>query len=149
MMIEFLSQTNVDYTRKKAINRLFQGKADMEAVVSFSYLTKANRTWAMKVNYDYSNVTTYATTGYNYSYLGLMIPMGKMKDKKSNEMIGSIGMRYKKLGDYSRQFEMWDTGSANMKSPTNAIDKKKTHCRAHIGAQQIGVNRFIVMEPLS
>lgn len=147
LLVDYLGNTNVDYTRKKVISRLFQGSASMEVVVGFSYFTKGSRTYMFKVNYDYSNVTTYGSTGYNYSHLGIFIPMGKSRDSKTSEMVGSIGYRYKKLGNYSREFKMWDTGSANMDRPTNTIDYKRTSCMAHIGAHQIAANRFITLEP--
>lgn len=147
LLVDYIGNTDVDYTRKRVTNQLMGGSSETEVAISFSYFKKGGRTYMFKVNYDFSNEKTYGTTGYNYEHLGMLIPMGKSKDARTGDMVPSIGYRYKKKGNYSREMYLWDTGSVDMANPTNDVDEKRTHARAHIGAQQIAVNRFISLEP--
>lgn len=147
LLPDFLDNTNVDYTKKQLGQNLWGANMEMAVAIGFSHFQKSGKNYMFKINYDFSNQKTYGSTGYDYSNMGALIPMGTSKDARTGDMVGSIGYRYKKKGDYSREFEMWDTGSVYMNTPTNSVDKKFTHIRAHIGAQQIGVNRFISLLP--
>lgn len=147
MLPDFLDNTNVDYTMKRVAENHFGANMDMAVAMGFSAFKKSGKNYLFKINYDFSNQKTYGSTGYDYGYMAALIPMGKSKDARTGDMVGSIGYRYKKLGSYNREFEMWDQGTANVANPTGTVDKRYTYCRAHFGAQQIGVNRFIALEP--
>jgi hypothetical protein len=147
LLPDFLDNTNVDYTMKRVADNYFGKNMDMAVSIGFSAFTKSGKTYLFKINYDFSNQKTFGTTGYNYGYMAAFIPMGKSKDARTGDMVGSIGYRYKKLGNYNREFEMWDEGTANVPVKTGRKDKRYTFCRSNYGAQQIGAHRFIALEP--
>lgn len=150
MLVDYIKNTDVDYTRKVVTDELFNGLQKMEVTVSWKYFTKSDRTFAFKRMHDFSNIKTYGSPGSKVPQLGILIPMDYTKDAKTGAGLPSIGYRYSKLGDYSREFEMWDIRGAggNTASYNTAIDKIVTYSRAHIGAHQVGANRFIVLEPV-
>jgi hypothetical protein len=148
LLYDYLLDTNIKYEniRRNVTDTLFGKMSEREVSVGFGYFEKSGRTYAFKRNFDYDNPQTYGSTGYDYPNLGILIPLGKSRDKSTGKSVGSIGCRYKKLGSYNREFEMWNVGGAGNIQKTDGVDRILSYSRADIGAHQIAANRFIVVQ---
>lgn len=145
-----IEDANVNYFKETDINYVktyFGGDEGLAMSVGFKSFTKSGRTHNFRKMGIFSHPKVGGATGYNYPGMALVLPMNKRKDKKTLEMIPSFGMRYKKLGEYSRMSEVWDVSGAGTGRKVIANDMANFYQRMHIGAHHIGVNRFILLDP--
>lgn len=142
-MVDYMKETMVDYTSK----RLFNGDTELCASVDFNSIKKGGRYFNFKRMGIFSHPKVGGASGYNYSKMGLFLPVDLQKDKKTGDMIPSFGCRYKKLGSYSRQMEMFNVSGAGPGLKVLAKDVANWYQRMHIGAQHIGANRFVMLDP--
>ena len=148
LLVSYNYDTGIDNSIDAVANNLFGGDKGKAMLINWAYLFKSGRRYMFKMMKDWSNPKTYGTTGYKTQDLCLMIPADKKADVKTKAMLPSFGIRYKALGDYSRKLEVWDIAGAGGQSKyVTDVDQIKHHARAHIGAQHIAANRFIVVNP--
>lgn len=143
-LIDYMKETMVDYTAES----VFQGDKGLAASVDFVSLKKGNRNFNFKRMGIFSHPKVGGATGYNYSKMGLFLPIDTKKDKATGEAIPSFGCRYKKLGTYSRQTEVFDIRGAGPGTKVLAQDIANWYQRMHIGAQHIAANRFVMLDPV-
>lgn len=144
VLVDYFKDTGVDYTTKS----LFGGDSGLAASVDFrSMKTSGGRVFHFQRMGQFSHPKIGGAAGYRFPQMGLFLPLNKMKDKKSGEMIPSIGSRYKKLGAYDRKMEVWDVSGAGTSRKVTPNDFANFYQRAHIGAHHIGVNRFVLLDP--
>ncbi|GAH25985.1 unnamed protein product, partial [marine sediment metagenome] len=79
--------------------------------------------------------------------MGICIPLNRRKDPKSNNMVESIGCRYKGLGKYNRRMEVWSVGGAGEGLKVTEMDTRDTYLRAHVGAHHRGGNQMVLIDP--
>jgi len=142
----------VDFTKEahdftSVSSSLFGGDAGLALSVGFKTIKKSGITYLVKPLYALSDKNTLGASGYDYDKKGILFPLNELKDKKNGEMISSIGMRYKEYNGISRMMKYWYEGSEGLVTPTDGWDNKRTNCRSEIGAQWMGANRFVVIEP--
>lgn len=143
VLVDYNKETMVSYTAKK----LFQGNEGLAADVDFVSIKKGQRNFNFKRMGIFSHPKVGGAPGYNYSKMAIFLPLGTMKDKKTMEDVPSVGCRYKKLGPYSRATEVFDIRGAGPGTKVLAQDIANWYQRMHIGAQHIGVNRFVLLDP--
>ncbi len=144
VLVDYFKDTGVDYTTKN----VFGGDAGLAASVDFRSLkTSGGRVFHFQRMGQFNHPKIGGAASYRFPQMGLFLPLNKMKDKKSGDMIPSIGSRYKALGQYSRKMEVWDVSGAGSGRKVTANDLANFYQRAHIGAHHIGVNRFVLLDP--
>jgi len=151
MLVDYLANTNIDYARQAVNQKLFKGDESLGVSVNFSYLQKSSRTYLMHRMGGFSNLKTFGLSGYNYSKLGLIIPLDKGRDPKTKEDIPSIGTRYRAMGAYNRRMitaPIHGIGATPAGGiPVTTIDKSNTYQMAHMGNEFFGLNRMIIIDP--
>jgi len=148
----YFMDTNINFTTKVVNDVLFKKNESLGATVNFKYLTKSERTFLFKRMGNFSNPKTFgadysATVKYDMPSMGLCIPLNRRKDPKNNNMVESIGCRYKGLGKYNRRMEVWNVGGAGEGLKVTEMDTRDTYLRAHIGAHHRGGNQFVLIDP--
>ena len=145
-MVEYLSGVGagVDYT--KVESQIFKGNRELSMSVNFKAFTKGGVTFMLTPKPSWSNPQTFGAAGYDMPYYGLITPLSKVKDPKTNKMNNNIETRYRAKDGYSRRFELWNLNGAGGGTYVTDIDKTNTQLRAHLGLQVLGANQMIVMK---
>ena len=146
-LVTYFANTNINYAKQAVNEALFNNNESLSASVNFKYLVKSERTFLMKRMGVLSNPKLYGAEGYGGPQLGIFLPINKRKDPVSGNMVESIGVRYRGLGQYSRRMEVWQVGGAGPGLKVTDIDARNTYQRCHIGAHFRGGNQFVLMEP--
>jgi hypothetical protein len=94
----------------------------------------------------FNNPKLYGATGYSAPQMGIWMPINKRKDPVSGNMVESMGVRYRGLGNYNRRMEVFQVGGAGNGLKVTEFDRRDTYQRCHIGAHFRGGNQFILME---
>lgn len=145
-----LENTLVDYFKDSEISYVvanqFGGDAGLAASVGFRSLKKGDRNFNFKRMGMFSHPKVGGASGYNFSKMGLFLPIDMRKDAKTGESMPSIGMRYKALGNYNRQMEVFDIRGAGPGQKVIAKDIANWYQRSHVGTQHVGLNRFVLLE---
>ncbi len=126
-----------------------EGQKSADLAIDFSSFSKNGRTWHFKRMDSFNHPKFYGAPGFNFRNMMVMTPMDKQRDADPSgkgNMIPSIGMRYKSLGDYNRQMKVWKTGGAQ--ASTNQTDKDEMNQRTEFGSEYIASNRFFLTEAL-
>lgn len=147
VLVTYFTDTNVKFVKENAAQDLFAGNRKLEASVSFKYLQKASRTFMFKRMGVFSHAKLYGATGYNGPDLGVLLPIGRKKDLKTNKMMPTIGCRYKKLGPYNRMMEVWDVNGAGPGLKVTANDVSQHFMRCNIGAHYMAGNQIVLLTP--
>lgn len=137
-MVAYLANTNaqfVDPVQKKAVE------------IGFKRLEKGGRTFMFDTMYELSNRQTLGITGSVYEGAGMFLPIMKMRDAKSGQLVDNIGARYKEKNGYSRKMEIWSVNGAGPGLKVTDIDKASTYMRGDIGAHILGANQMIWLQP--
>lgn len=148
-LVTYFANTNIEYTRKVVNDMLFNKNESLGASVNFKYLTKSGRTFLFHKLDGFSNPKTYGSTGYDMQKMGVICPLDKSKDPKTNESIPSIGVRYRAMGGYNRRMitsTLSGIGASYKRQPVTTIDKTNTYQFAHMGTEFYGINRFILID---
>lgn len=142
-LVDYFKDTNIKYVADSN----FGGDEGLAASVGFKSLKKGDRNFNFKRMGIFSHPKVGGAAGYDYSKMGLFLPLDMRKDAKTGVMMPSIGSRYKKLGKYSRKTEVWNVSGAGDGMKVIGADLANFYMRMHVGAQHIGVNRFILVRP--
>lgn len=145
VLVEYFKDTNIQFARQRSNEVLFNGNESLGAAVNFKYLVKSERTFNFKRLMDLHNPKTFGATGYDYSKIAIFLSLGKKRDARTGEMIPSIGMRYRKLGNYSRKMEIWENGTAGLRLKIGDVDGNSTYIRSHCGFEAFGANQFALV----
>lgn len=148
----YFADTNINFTRQVVNNAIFNKNESLGASVNFKYLTKNERTFMFKRFGNLSNPQTYgAYTGSAYQYefpsMGIFLPINRKKDAKGKNLVESIGVRYRGMGNYSRRMEVWQVGGAGPGLKVTEFDSRYTYQRCHMGAHFRGGNQFVLLDP--
>lgn len=141
----YFNNTNIVFAEQNVRAALFGNNEGLSAAVGFSYLKKGDRTYMFKRMGYFSNRNTVGTAGSKTPTMGLMLPINKRKDPVNSEMVSSIGMRYKALGQYNRRTEIWDVRGAGNGLKVTDLDKTSSYIRGNIGAHHRGGNQMILL----
>jgi hypothetical protein len=145
-LVEYFKDTNIQFARQTTNDVLFNNNESLGASVNFKYLTKSERTFLMKRMGVFNNPKLYGATGYSAPQMGIWMPINKRKDPVSGNMVESMGVRYRGLGNYNRRMEVFQVGGAGNGLKVTEFDRRDTYQRCHIGAHFRGGNQFILME---
>lgn len=142
-MVNYFKNTDISYVSQN----YFKGSEGLAMSVGFKSFNKSGRTYNFQKMGIFSHPKVGGATGYPYPSMGLFLPMNKQKDKKTGEAIPSFGCRYKSLGAYSRKMEVWNVSGAGSGVKVIPEDLANFYMRTHVGAQHIGANRFVLLDP--
>lgn len=142
-LVDYFKDSDISYV----VNNQFGGNEKLAMSVGFKSLRKGDRVFNFKRMGMFSHPKVGGATGYNFTNMGVFVPLDYRRDAKTGDNIPSVGSRYKKLGAYSRQFETFNVSGAGPGLKVLAADLANWYQRQHIGAQHIGANRFILVEP--
>jgi hypothetical protein len=134
----YLSNTNAQFTtaaEEKAVN------------IGYRKLIKGGRTFLYDTEFALSDRQTFGIAGSTYEGAGFMMPMMKVRDVKSGQLVDNIGARYKEKNGYSRKMEIWSVSGAGPGLKVTDIDKKSTYMRTDMGAHILGPNQMIWLTP--
>lgn len=143
-MVAYLANTNIIYEIEQQLGSRF-GVDGKSISVDFSYLKKSNRTFMFKRMMEFSNRQTFGITGSITDGMGVFLPMNKVKDAKSGQMLDNIGARYKNLNGYSRKMEVWSVNGAGPGMKVSSVDVNKSFIRTDMGAHIMGANQMILV----
>ena len=108
--------------------------------LGFSGFKRSGYRFAVK-RYDLFNEYGFGAAT-NHQSNAIILPMGLSKDPQTGFSIPAFSKRYKAMGNYSREREVWRTGGANGVY-TNNIDEIRINYRSEIGYEFFGINRFV------
>lgn len=145
-LVTYFADSNIQYARQTTNDAIFNSDESLGASVNFKYLTKSERTFMFKRMGNFSNPKTYGAEGYDAKNMGLFLPVDRKKDPVSNDMVPSIGVRYRALGPYSRRMQVWKVGGTGPGLMVTEFDKENTYQRCHLGFEGLGGNRMVLME---
>lgn len=148
-MTSFFNFTEIDYVVKEAIATMFGGQEGKYMEVGFSAMKKSQYHYFFKKMGLFSDQTSFGAPGYTTPGLGLVFPIGRMKDKKNDRDVPTFGVRYKKLGDYSRKFEVWSLSGAGPGMKVLSRDVHNYYMRAHVGFEGIAGNQMCLFNPVT
>lgn len=141
--------TGVDFTETIMNSGLVGDGADARSKavnLDFTALKIGNRWYYFKELMEFNMPDTLGATGFPYPDMMLMVPAGMTADAKTRELIPYSGVRYKKLGDYSRRAQAWSYGAAGKDGTfVGNVDMHYDYMRSHIGAQHVNVNQCVIV----
>ncbi len=146
-LVDYFNNTNINFVQQAMTSELFYNNKGLAMSVGFSALTKGSRTFAFKKMPVFSHQKLYGAVGYSSAGLGVMIPMAKKKDKLTQKDVPTIGMRYKKLGPYSRMMEVWNVSGAGPGFKVIGKDVHNHFLRCHVGAHNMAGNQMVLVNP--
>lgn len=146
-LVDYFKDTNINYVTERATKQLFGGNKGLAMSVGFKYLMKAQRTFAFKQMGVFSHPKLYGADGFKTPGLGVVLPIGRRKDKLTQNMIPTFGCRYKKLGNYSRMMEVWNVSGAGPGLKVTQFDTHNHFLRCHMGFHGIAGNQGILLNP--
>jgi hypothetical protein len=146
-LVDYFKDTNINYVTDRMSADMFGGNKALAASVAFKMFTKGERTFALKRMPIFSHAKLYGASGYNHAGQGILIPMGKKKDKLTNMDLPTFGCRYKKLGPYSRMMEVWNVSGAGPNTKVIAEDLHNYYMRCHVGFHGMAGNQMILWDP--
>jgi len=147
----------VDYLDNTAISYAFDGSgvnSTKMVSVGFKGIQKAETVFLFKKLGTLSNTTTYAEVGFeDKNNLAVVCPMRKdqaytTSDARTVTDVPTFGMRYKKLGPYSRLTQVWEIDGTGHSSQRMLIDEDvaRLNTRAHVGFHGIAFNQMQIWQ---
>jgi hypothetical protein len=129
-------------------DKLFKGDRTYMAFINYTGIQKNGYTYLFDVQNNWSNQATYkADPKYKYSEYTMMVPLRESKDGMEKGKWGSIGCRYKAMGDYNRKYRLDKLSGigANAKGEpvVNDVDLTATHWMTAQGNHFTNANQFI------
>ncbi len=137
VLANWLKDTNVVFAKE-----VMGGK---EVDINFKYLNKSGRTYALKKLHSLSDPKRYGSDGFSEIGLGIIVPLGYKKDRKTGKSLPTIGYRHKKLGPYDRMMEIWNVSGAGTGFKVLPADLHNLYLRTHIGAHYMAGNQMILL----
>lgn len=141
---EFGATNDQEYLEKTVNDMLYKPNNSYGAYVNFTYYQRMNFTYMFETLENWSNTETYGN--FDFPYEGVAVPLYKSKDQVSGEMFGTIGCRYKALGQYNRKFmttELVGFGSNKAgETVVSEVDVRNTMWKAHLGNQFMEVQNM-------
>jgi hypothetical protein len=147
VLAAYLQNTNVSFASKEMTSTVFGGDEGLSVSVAFNSIQKGGRIINFRKMGIFSHAHLYGAAGYSGPSYGMYIPFSKGKDKKTMNDVPSIGMRYKKFGDYSRMMEVWNVSGAGSGQKVIADDLHNYYMRTDIGAEHMAPNQFYLLTP--
>lgn len=147
VLVDYFKDTNIDYTRKAIVNGAFAGNEALAMSVGFKALTKGGYNFAFKKMGIFSHAKLYGASGYDMASMGILLPIGKKKDRLTNKDLPTFGMRYKKLGPYSRLMEVWNISGAGPNTKVIEDDLHNYNMRCNIGFHAMAGNQMVLLDP--
>lgn len=121
----------------------FNNDNDTFIDLGFAGFRRSGYKFALK-RYDLFNEYGFGAAT-NHQNNAIIVPMGRSKDPVTGFSIPAFSKRYKALGNYSREREVWRTGGANGVY-TNNVDEIRINYRSEIGYEFFGMNRFVYIQ---
>lgn len=146
-LVDYLKDTNVNFAMESLTNEVYGGNRGLAVSVNFSAIKKGNYNMMLKKMPIFSHAKLYGASGYDHAGMGIVMPVGKKKDKKTMEDLPTFGMRYKKLGPYSRFMETFEISGAGTGKFVQERDEANFNQRCHIGAHHMAGNQMLLMDP--
>jgi hypothetical protein len=146
VLADYLKHTNVDFITKTSNAQLFGDNEGAAVSVRFRYIEKAKRVYAMKRFEALQNPKQYGASNYDYTGRFVILPLKKNNvDPQTKAKVPTMCTLYRELNGYSRQKEMWTTGSANVEKygATNDVDNRLMHCRTQMGTEFFAINQWV------
>ncbi len=147
VLVDYFKDTNINYVVDAAVAGIFKGNKGLAMSVGFKYLFKGQRTYCFKQFGIFSHKKLYGATGFTTPGLGVVLPIGRRKDKLTRDMVPTFGTRYKKLGNYSRMMEVWNVSGAGPGLKVTQFDVHNNYQRCHMGFHGIAGNQMILLNP--
>lgn len=144
---QYFQNTMIDYLTQNMVADLFDGDKALAMSVGFNVLGKADRTFCFSRMQVFNHARLYGAAGYNTPSLGMFIPLAKKRDLKSDYDVPYFGVIYKELGNYSRKAEVWTLQGAAPGTKVLSKDINQLCMRSHIGAEHIGGNQTVLLDP--
>jgi hypothetical protein len=144
-MVAYLANTNIIYEIEQQLGSRF-GVDGKSISIDFNYLKKSQRTFMFKRMMEFSNRQTFGIANSVTDGYGVFLPMNKVKDAKSGQMLDNIGARYKNLNGYSRKMEVWSVNGAGPGMKVSSVDVNKSFIRTDMGAHIMGANQMILVK---
>jgi hypothetical protein len=148
-LFEYLQNTEESYATDVNATELFGGDKAKAVSVNFQSMFKSERKFVFKRMNNLNNPKTYGSTGYGMPNYAVMMPLNKKKDPvRKNNLVESIGVRYRTLGAYDRRMEVWTVGGAGNGLKVTDMDRRNWFQRTHIGAHHRGVNQMLLVNDI-
>lgn len=144
---QYFQNTNISYLTDNMVADLFNGDKALAMSVGFNVLGKADRTFCFNRMQVFNHPRLYGANGYNTPSLGMFIPLAKKRDLKSDYDVPYFGVIYKELGNYSRKAEVWTLQGAAPGMKVLSKDINQLCMRSHIGAEHVGGNQTVLLDP--
>lgn len=164
-----------DYVKDDTQNQYVKGEiysnldADMQDGLALQVGFQSLSLMPSARKFHFKNITSFddpemlGGASYTYKDMFLLMPLGTFKNMATNaqmtEQFGSEyngsempywGYVYAQKGSYSREVEMFQTGSAGetlVKKPTDSFDVQRVHFRGEFGAWCSSANLFVIGYP--
>ncbi len=147
VLVDYFKDTNINYTHQELVTDAFAGDKGLAMSVGFKCLNKGSYNFMFKKMGIFSNPKLYGAAGYDFASMGVLLPIGKKKDKLTQTMLPTFGMRYKKLGPYSRLMETWNVSGAGPNTKVIAEDLHNYYMRCNIGFHGMAGNQMMILDP--
>lgn len=144
---DYFQNTNIIYAEDRIASELLAGDKGLTASVDFTYLTKGQYMYCFNRMPNFSNPRSYGATGFDFTKKQRLCHLGNNLMQK--QVIQShISEWYTAAkGGYSRKAETWTLSGAGPGPKVLQEDLSKLCMRGHIGAEHVGGNRMILVEP--
>lgn len=124
----------------------FGGEKDIAIGFGFKSFTYAGFTFHAQKYAPFSYKKLLGAYTSKYKKAGCVIPVGDYIDPQTREITPSLRLRHKEYAGYSRDMEVFLTGSAGIADPTNDIDELNVNYRTERAFEGFGNNRFVWVE---
>ena len=137
-----------DLFQNGAINYgAFNGDKEIALSLGFKSFCRRGYDFHFKKFDGFNAPTSLGAAGFEYPGMAVFLPMDEQLNTATNEMVPSLGIRYKSDGQgYERDIKHWYTGSVNIQTPTDDVDVLRTHYLTDKGIDLYGGNRFFLVE---
>jgi len=148
LMVDYMDNTNVSY-----IVNASGAMEDNIVAIGFKGFMKAGITFLFKKLGTLSNTQTYGAAGFEYRQnLAFCLPMSRTTvyadpQKRDTMDAPTWGVRYKKLGAYSRMTETWTINGTGMtgQRKISENDSDKLFTRSHLGYHGIAFEQMVLV----
>jgi hypothetical protein len=140
-----LSNIITPVMQQDSVSYSMVGGKGVAELLGWSSFKRAGYSFHKEVDPLMSHDKLMGSAGHNYQGKCFMIPLDKMKDEESNQMMYAYAIRVKKGYKKNRDFDVWETGS-NASTPTDQIDVRQINYRSEKLLQVMGGYRYLLLE---
>jgi len=123
-----------------------EGKESSDINLNFSAFQKTGRNYVFSRMGSFNQRKLYGSTGYNINQMGYFAPTKQTKDARTREKMPYMSLRYKKMGNYSREMETWYTGGAGNIRKTDGRDRISINYRTECGGEPAAPKHWFLQE---